>query len=87
MSYSSKHLKALPKSIINPLPQIPNPSVIPSTMTLDKLLSRKSWGSTELKNTFVLKLFNLSIELVKVTRKLFSLRPCQMVVSGLDSNL
>jgi hypothetical protein len=77
----------LPRKIMAPLPPIPSMSTLPAEMTLDKLLYRRSWWTTEIKAKFALKLLDLCLELVKVSRKFFSLKPCQMVVSGLEGEI
>jgi hypothetical protein len=77
----------LPKRITAPLPPIPIPTVFPASLTLDKLLLRRSWWRPETKARFLLKLIDLCLELVKVSRKLFSLKPCQMMVSGLEGEI
>ena len=82
ISFMSRPSKFLPKAIIAPLPALPTKTEKPSSTTLDKLLLRKNWWTPEFKTKFITKLFSLCIELIKVTRKLFSLKPSEMVVSG-----
>lgn len=77
----------LPKKIMAPLPPIPTVSALPASLTLDKLLLRRGWWRPEVKVKFILKLVDLCLELVKVSRKLFSLKPCQMMVSGLEGDI
>jgi hypothetical protein len=73
--------------MITPLPTLPVPSEKLASATLDKLLLRKSWWTVDTKKIVILKLFGLSLELVKVNRKLFSLKPSQIMLSGLDSSI
>ena len=75
-SFISRPPKFLPKSILAPLPTLSAVAEKPSSTTLDKLLLKKSWWTSDFKTKFICKLFSLCIELVKVTRKLFSLKPC-----------
>ena len=74
-SFISRPQKGLPKSIMAPLPVLRAIEEKPSSTTLDKLIIRKNWWTSDFKTKFISKLFSLCIELVKVTRKLFSLKP------------
>ena len=67
--------KVLPKSIMAPLPILPSSTEKPISATLDKLLKRKNIWTNELKIKFVAKLFSLCSELIKVSKKLFTLKP------------
>ena len=80
--------KILPKAMLAPLPPIPGAvTPLPISLTLDKLLLKRMWWTSEMKIRFIMKLIDLCIELVKVNRKLFNLKPCQMLVSGFHSEI
>lgn len=70
------------KALMTPLPEIPNSSPTPTaSITLDKLLEKRLCTSDTYKNKVTLKLLELGIELNKVSKKLFSLKPCQVLVN------
>lgn len=88
LSYCNKHSKALSKSILMPLPEIPvTGALLPNIITLDKLLIRKNWGNEKIKSNLISKILDLCCELVRVNRKLFHLKPCQIQVSGLNGKM
>lgn len=80
ISHTSKPTKAP----IAPLPPLALSQPAPTSLTLDKLLTRKSLiASLPAKRTLALKLMDLGLELFKFSKKLFSLKPYQMLVNNI----
>ena len=53
-------------------------------MFLDKMIVKHKFMSDHQKKDLTFKLLNLGIELVKVSKKLFSLKPSQILVNICD---
>jgi len=76
------------KNTVAPLPPLLLNPPTPISLTLDKLLHKKSLLSNPvIRSKLVFKLFDLGIELVKVSKKLFSLKPCQMLVNNIEGEM
>jgi hypothetical protein len=71
------------KALLIPLPDIPKSvSATPAaSITLDKLLEKRICTSGKYRERVTVKLLDLAIELNKVSKKLFSIRPCQILVN------
>jgi hypothetical protein len=71
------------KALLTPLPDIPKSvSATPAqSITLDKLLEKRICSSGSYREKVAVTLLELAIELNRVSKKLFSLRPAQVLVN------
>ncbi len=77
------------KALLVPLPEIPKSvSAIPAaSISLDKLLEKRICTSGKYREKVAVKLLDLAIELNKVSKKLFSIRPCQILVNCINDEV
>lgn len=71
------------KALLIPLPEIPKSTAatpLPS-VTLDQLLLKRICAAGQYREKVALRLVELAMELNKFSKKLFSLKPCQMLVN------
>lgn len=84
---SKPHTKPTPpaiKALLTPLPEIPKSvpiSTPPSSITLDQLLLKRICAGSNYREKVACKLLDLAIELNKVSKRLFTLKPSQVLIN------